>query len=255
MNRSTTARAVYQLLSAVVGRLRDSVMDLLPIVVVIVFFQVFVIKQPLPAVADILFGCVLVVVGLSLFVQGLETGLFPIGETLADALARKGSVFWLLLFSFGLGFTTTIAEPSLIAVADKSADIAAASNLIDPAPESLSSYSNGLRLTVAVSVGMAVVIGVFRILKGIPIHYLIIGGYCCVMAMTPFAPKEIIGIAYDAGGVTTSTVTVPLVTALGVGLATIIRGRNPLVDGFGLIAFASLLPMLFVMGYGMIIFN
>ncbi|MGI9536864.1 MAG: DUF1538 family protein [Desulfocapsaceae bacterium] len=230
-------------------------MDLLPIVVVIVFFQVAVIKQPLPAVADILFGCVLVVVGLSLFVQGLETGLFPIGETLAEALAKKGSVFWLLVFSFGLGFTTTIAEPSLIAVADKSADIAAASNLIDPAPESLHSYSNGLRITVAVSVGLAVVIGVFRILKGIPIHYLIIGGYCCVMAITPFAPNEIIGIAYDAGGVTTSTVTVPLVTALGVGLATIIRGRNPLVDGFGLIAFASLLPMMFVMGYGMIIFN
>jgi len=230
-------------------------MDLLPIVVVIVFFQAAVIKQPLPAIADILFGGVLVVVGLSLFIQGLETGLFPIGENLADALARKGSVFWLLLFSFGLGFTTTIAEPSLIAVADKSASIAAASNLIDSAPESLHSYSSGLRISVAVSVGLAVVVGVFRILKGIPLHYLIIGGYCCVMALTPFAPKEIIGIAYDAGGVTTSTVTVPLVTALGVGLATIIRGRNPLIDGFGLIAFASLFPMIFVMGYGIIIYS
>ena len=255
MNRGTTTRALIQLLGAVIERLRHSVMDLLPIVVVIAFFQAAVIKQPLPAIADILFGFALVVVGLSLFIQGLETGLFPIGETLAEALARKGSVFWLLLFSFGLGFTTTIAEPSLIAVADKSAAIAAASNLIDPSLESLDSYSNGLRISVAVSVGLAVVVGVFRILKGIPIHYLIIGGYCCVMAITPFAPREIIGIAYDAGGVTTSTVTVPLVTALGVGLATIIRGRNPLVDGFGLIAFASLFPMMFVMGYGILIFN
>ena len=228
-------------------------MDLLPIVVVIVFFQVAVIKQPLPALADILFGFALVVVGLSLFIQGLETGLFPIGETLADALARKGSIIWLLLFSFGLGFTTTIAEPSLIAVADKSAAIAAASNLIDPAQDSLDSYSNGLRISVAVSVGLAVVVGVFRILKGIPLHYLIIGGYCCVMAITPFAPREIIGIAYDAGGVTTSTVTVPLVTALGVGLATIIRGRNPLIDGFGLIAFASLFPIMAVMAYAQLV--
>ena len=255
MNRSTTSRAAFQLLNAAAQRLRGAVMDLLPIVVVIVFFQVAVIKQPLPAIADILFGFALVVVGLSLFIQGLETGLFPIGETLADALARKGSIIWLLLFSFGLGFTTTIAEPSLIAVADKSAAIAAASNLIDPAQDSLDSYSNGLRISVAVSVGLAVVVGVFRILKGIPLHYLIIGGYCCVMAITPFAPREIIGIAYDAGGVTTSTVTVPLVTALGVGLATIIRGRNPLIDGFGLIAFASLFPMIFVMAYGIIIYH
>ena len=159
------------------------------------------------------------------------------------------------MFSFGLGFTTTVAEPALIAVAAKSAQIAAASNLIDADPKSLLSYGTGLRYSVAISVGLAIVIGVFRILKGYPIHYLIIGGYCLVMVITPFAPKEIIGIAYDAGGVTTSTVTVPLVTALGVGLATIIKGRNPLIDGFGLVAFASLLPMVFVMGYGIIIFN
>lgn len=228
---------------------------MLPIVVVIAFFQIFIIREPLPNIGDILFGSVLVVIGLSLFVQGLETGLFPIGETLADALARKGSVFWLLAFSFGLGFTTTVAEPALIAVAAKSAEIAAASNLIDADPKSLLSYSTGLRYSVAISVGLAIVIGVLRILKGYPIHYLIIGGYCLVMAITPFAPKEIIGIAYDAGGVTTSTVTVPLVTALGVGLATIIKGRNPLIDGFGLVAFASLLPMVFVMGYGIFIFN
>ena len=228
---------------------------MLPIVVVIAFFQIVIIREPLPNIGDILFGSVLVVIGLSLFVQGLETGLFPIGETLADALARKGSIFWLLVFSFGLGFTTTVAEPALIAVAAKSAQIAAASNLIDADPKSLQSYGTGLRYSVAISVGLAIVIGVLRILKGYPIHYLIIGGYCLVMVITPFAPKEIIGIAYDAGGVTTSTVTVPLVTALGVGLATIIKGRNPLIDGFGLVAFASLLPMVFVMGYGIIIFN
>lgn len=237
------------------SRLRSSFIDLLPIIVVIAFFQVAVIREPLPDVADILFGTLLVVIGLSLFVQGLETGLFPIGDTLALALARKGSVFWLLLFAFGLGFSTTIAEPSLIAVAAKSAQIAAASQLIESTQNSLESYAMGLRLSVASSVGVAIVIGVFRILKGYPIHYLIIGGYCCVMAITPFAPREIIGIAYDAGGVTTSTVTVPLVTALGVGLATIIRGRSPLVDGFGLIALASLLPMIFVMGYGIVIFQ
>ncbi|MEJ2057886.1 MAG: DUF1538 domain-containing protein, partial [Desulfofustis sp.] len=166
-----------------------------------------VIRQPLPEIGDIIFGFFLVVAGLSLFIQGLETGLFPIGEALADALARRGSVVWLMLFSFGLGFTTTIAEPSLIAIANKSAQISAASALIDSSAESLQSYRMGLRVTVAVSVGMAVVVGVFRIVKGFPIHYLIIGGYCCVMAITPFAPREIVGIAYDAGGVTTSTVT------------------------------------------------
>lgn len=250
------ARQVAQkILSSVYRRLRDSFIDLLPVIVVIGFFQIAVIREPLADVTDILFGSLLVIVGLSLFIQGLETGLFPIGDTLAGALARKGSVFWLLLFSFGLGFTTTIAEPALIAVAAKSADIAAAAQLIEATQESIDSYSLGLRLSVAVSVGLAIVIGVFRILKGYPIHYVIIGGYCCVMAITPFAPREIIGIAYDAGGVTTSTVTVPLVTALGVGLATLIKGRSPLVDGFGLIALASLLPMIFVMGYGIFIFG
>jgi len=255
LSQDSGQRVVKQVISGIYLRLRQSCTDVLPIAVVIAFFQIFIIREPLPNIGDILFGSVLVVIGLSLFVQGLETGLFPVGETLADALARKGSIFWLLVFSFGLGFTTTVAEPALIAVAAKSAEIAAASNLIDADPKSLLSYSTGLRYSVAISVGLAIVIGVLRILKGYPIHYLIIGGYCLVMAITPFAPKEIIGIAYDAGGVTTSTVTVPLVTALGVGLATIIKGRNPLIDGFGLVAFASLLPMVFVMGYGIFIFN
>ncbi len=181
--------------------------------------------------------------------------LFPIGETLAEALAMKGSLFWLLVFSFALGFSTTVAEPALIAVAKEAAVIASDGGFIGSAENAINSYAAGLRISVAVAVGCAILIGVLRILKGWPIHYLIIGGYIVIMIMTVFAPDEIVGIAYDAGGVTTSTVTVPLVTALGVGLAKIIRGRNPLLDGFGLIAFASLLPMIFVMGYGMIIYG
>ena len=145
-----------------------------------------------------------------------------------------------------------MAEPALIAVAKEAAEVAVQFDLL-PASE-LKSYALGLRISVAVSVGLAILIGVLRIIKGWPIYYLIIGGYVVVMIMTIFAPKEIIGIAYDAGGVTTSTITVPLVTALGVGLATVIQGRSPLTDGFGLIAFASLLPMIFVMGYGMVSF-
>jgi hypothetical protein len=187
--------------------------------------------------------------------MGLEIGLFPIGEAMADAFARKGSLFWLLLFGFGLGFSTTIAEPALIAVTKEASVVAAKGKFISADPYSMRSYAMGLRITVALSVGVAILVGLIRILKGWPIQYLIIGGYITVMIITIFAPKEIVGIAYDSGGVTTSTVTVPLVTALGVGLAAMIRGRNPLVDGFGLIAFASLLPMIFVMLYGMILFR
>jgi hypothetical protein len=200
-------------------------------------------------------GLASVVFGLALFVLGLEMGLFPIGEAMADAFARKGSLFWLLAFGFGLGFCTTIAEPALIAVSEEAAEVAAQGGQIGPDQDAMDAYAAGLRLSVAVSVGIAIVIGLIRILKGWPVHFLIIGGYVLVMAMTAFAPKEIIGVAYDSGGVTTSTVTVPLVTALGVGLASTIHGRNPLVDGFGLIAFASLLPMMFVMAYGMVVFH
>jgi hypothetical protein len=241
--------------SIILQKLKNAFKDLLPIVVVIAFFQIVVLKQPLPQMGEVLFGALLVVVGLSLFVQGLEMGLFPIGETMAHALARKGSLFWLLSFSFALGFSTTVAEPALIAVAAEAAEIASLGGLIEPGKDSLEQYAFGLRMTVAFSVGLAILIGVMRIIRGWPIHYLIIGGYAIIMLMTIVAPKEIVGIAYDAGGVTTSTITVPLVTALGVGLASIIRGRSPLLDGFGLIAFASLLPMIFVMGYGLIIFG
>ena len=243
---------ILKLVLNIANKLKTSFLDLLPIILVVSFFQIVVLQQPFPNLSEILVGLVFVVIGLMLFVEGLEIGLFPIGENLSYALVKKGSLFWLLLFSFLLGFSTTVAEPALIAVANEAGEIAVEANLIKP--EIADSYSFGLRLSVAISVGLAILIGIWRIIKGWPIYYLIIGGYVLVIVMTLFAPEEIIGIAYDAGGVTTSTITVPLVTALGVGLATVIEGRSPLTDGFGLIAFASLLPMIFVMGYGMLIF-
>ncbi|MGY8870451.1 MAG: DUF1538 family protein [Pseudomonadales bacterium] len=230
-----------------------SLRDLLPIILVIAFFQLFVLQQPIPDFLGLVIGLLCVVLGLTFFIFGLEMGLFPIGETMAHAFARKGSVFWLLAFAFALGFGTTIAEPALIAVAAEAATVAANGGMIAADDASQESYASGLRLTVAFSVGLAIVLGVLRILKGWSIQWMIIGGYLLVVIMTGLAPKEIIGIAYDSGGVTTSTITVPLVTALGVGLASAIEGRNPMIDGFGLIAFASLTPMIFVMAYGMVI--
>lgn len=231
----------------------SSIRDLLPIVLVILFFQFGVLHQPLPDVAQLVVGLIFVVLGLTFFIHGLEQGLFPIGESMAHAFARKGSVVWLIIFAFALGFGTTVAEPALIAVAAEAADVAAVGHMIDNTESAKASYASGLRYTVAFSVGLAIVIGVIRIIKGWPIQWIIIGGYVLVVIMTMFAPQEIIGIAYDSGGVTTSTITVPLVTALGVGLASSIRGRNPMIDGFGLIAFASLTPIIFVMAYGMLI--
>ncbi|MCP5146970.1 MAG: DUF1538 domain-containing protein [Pseudomonadales bacterium] len=230
-----------------------SLRDLLPIFLVIVFFQFAVLQQPLPNLGDILLGVVFVVLGLTFFIHGLEQGLFPIGESMAADFARKGSAFWLIVFAFCLGFGTTVAEPALIAVAAEAADVAAAGAMIESSDEAREDYAQGLRYTVAFAVGLAIVLGVVRIIKGWPLQWLIIGGYILVVIMTAFAPTEIIGIAYDSGGVTTSTITVPLVTALGVGLASSIRGRNPMIDGFGLIALASLTPMIFVMAYGMVI--
>jgi hypothetical protein len=234
------------------GILGGAVRDLAPIVLVIAFFQIVVLRQPFPDLGGVIGGLICVVLGLALFVQGLEMGLFPIGEAMAQAMARKGSLPTLLLFAFALGFGTTIAEPALIAVVGEAAIIAGAAGVIADTAEARDSYAFWLRLTVALSVGAALVLGVFRILVGWPIQYFIIGGYILVIVITAFAPPEIVGIAYDSGGVTTSTITVPLVTALGVGLASTIRGRNPLLDGFGLIAFASLTPMIFVMIFGIL---
>jgi len=230
-----------------------SVRDLLPIILVIAFFQIVVLQQPLENVGSLMSGVFFVILGLTFFIYGLEMGLFPIGESMARAFAHKGSVFWLLGFAFALGFGTTVAEPALIAVADEAARVAARGGHIDSSAAAHDAYADGLRYTVALSVGVAIVLGVFRILKNWPIHLMIMIGYMLVIVLTAFAPDEIIGIAYDSGGVTTSTITVPLVTALGIGLASSISGRNPMIDGFGLIAFASLLPIIFVLAYGMLI--
>ncbi len=242
------ARPLLMVLWGAVGPLRD----LAPIVIVIAFFQIVVLRQPFPDLGNVVVGLVCVYLGLTLFIRGLETGLFPLGDALAQGFANRGSLSALLAFAFCLGFATTVAEPALIAIAGEAAEVAAEAGAIAETDRARSSYALTLRLVVAMSVGAAIVLGVLRILKGWPIHYLIIGGYVLVTALTVFAPQEIIGVAYDSGGVTTSTITVPLVTALGVGLATSIRGRNPMVDGFGLIAFASLTPMICVLAYGLV---
>lgn len=232
--------------------LRGSLRDLLPIFLVIGFFQLIVLRQPIPDFGNLVLGMLLVVIGLALFVRGLELGLFPVGENMAYAFARKGSVAWLLAFAFALGFGTTVAEPALIAVANKATAATVAAGIVDDTEAARFGYAWGLRITVGLAVGVALVIGVLRIIRGWPMHVMISAAYLLMLAVTPFAPREIMGIAYDFGAVTTSEITVPLVAALGVGLAASITGRNPLVDGFGLVAFASVMPMIFVMVYGII---
>ena len=241
--------SLYLFMSSLLGSMRD----LLPIVLVIAFFQIIVLQQTPDDLLQIFSGLFFVVLGLTFFIFGLEQGLFPIGESMAHAFASKGSVFWLLTFAFALGFGTTVAEPALIAVADEASKVAAQAGVIDINEQAMDNYATGLRYTVAFSVGTAIALGVLRILLNWPIHYMIMAGYIMVIVLTGFAPEEIIGIAYDSGGVTTSTITVPLVTALGIGLASSISGRNPMLDGFGLIAFASLLPIVFVLAYGMVV--
>jgi hypothetical protein len=232
-------------------QLISSFLDLAPILTVVLVFQVLVIRQPIPDIINLISGMVLVVLGLTLFIQGLEQSLFPLGESMAYAFARKGSVFWLLAFAFSLGFGAAIAEPALMAVAERAADIASAGKVIEQGQSAKAKYALELRVIVALSVGFAILVSVFRIIRGWPVYYPVFFGYGFVAIMTPYAPKEIIGIAYDAGGIATSTITVPLVTALGVGLATAIKGRNPMTDGFGMVVLASLMPMIFVMAYGM----
>ncbi len=239
-------------LDALARRFAGASRDLAPIIIVIAFFQIAVLQQPFPNLAGVAVGLVCVVAGLALFIQGLELGLFPLGEAIAHAFVKKGSAAALLAFAFCLGFGTTVAEPALIAVGAEAAEVAAEAGAIAATDEARLRYAFELRMVVACSVGLAIVLGVLRILKGWPLHRLIIGGYVLVTVMTFFAPDEIIGVAYDSGGVTTSTITVPLVTALGVGLASSLKGRNPMLDGFGLIAFASLTPMIFVLAYGMV---
>ncbi len=237
-------------LAAFWAHAKGSIRDLAPIVLVIGVFQFLVLRQPLAGTLELVAGAVFVVIGLTLFIYGLELALFPIGEGLAVSLARKGSAFWLVTFAFLLGFGTTVAEPALTAVASEAARVASADGAIADTREARDAYTLGLRLTVALSVGVALVLGVLRIIFAWSLPLMIISGYVMVIAMTSVAPPDVVGIAYDSGGVTTSTVTVPLVAALGVGLASSLRDRNPMTDGFGLIAFASLTPIIFVMAYG-----
>jgi nitrogen regulatory protein PII len=224
--------------------LKESFRDLIPIVLVILIFQLGILQVVPEGWVATTIGMVIVGIGLAIFLQGLEIGIFPVGEKLASDFAHSGSTFWILIFAFAIGFGTTIAEPALAVIADKAAAIS--SGRID---------ANTLRYVVALSVGFAILLGVYRIIKGHPIHYYIIAGYIGVVGVTFLAPKEIVGLAYDLGGVTTSTVTVPLVAALGIGLASTIKGRDPVIDGFGLIAFASLTPMIFVQIYGIFVYN
>ena len=233
--------------------LRSSLRDLAPIIIVISVFQLLVLRQPIPHLGSIMVGGLMVIVGLAVFVKGLEIGLFPLGDALAHAFARKGSVLWLMIFAFALGFGTTVAEPALIAVADKAAKAAVQGGVIENQDAAIAAYAWWLRFTVGLAVGLSLVLGVLRIIRGWPVQYLIVSGYLVVVVLTVFAPEEIIGIAYDSGGVTTSTITVPLVATLGIGLSSSIRGRNPMIDGFGLIALASLLPIAFTMVFGMLV--
>jgi len=231
-----------------------TIRDVAPILVLILFFQLVVLKQPIPHLKKVAWGGVFVVLGLALFLLGLEKALFPIGEIMARQLSDPDfvgnseanslnwtSYYWIYLFAAMIGFATTVAEPSLIAVAIKAKEVSAGT---------ISTW--GLRITVALGVSFALALGTFRIVTGTPLYLYILGGYIVVVVQTFFAPKKLIALAYDSGGVTTSTVTVPIVAALGLGLSSAVPGRNPAVDGFGLIAFASLFPIISVMGYAQI---
>lgn len=232
--------------------LLSTVIDVLPIVTIIFAFQLFVIRRPVPNIKQVCFGFLYVLIGLSLFLLGLEKALFPLGRTMAEQLTAANFItetgdltlvswkdyYWVYLFAFMIGFSTTIAEPSLMAVAIKANEVSGGAIGIW-----------GLRIAVAFGVAFGISLGSYRIVVGHPIHYYIIGGYIVVVIQTFFAPKLIIPLAYDSGGVTTSTVTVPLVAALGLGLSETVPGRSPLIDGFGLIAFASLFPIIAVMLY------
>ncbi len=229
--------------------------DVLPIAVIIFSTQYFIIRRPLANLKQVVFGFVLVIFGMAFFLVGLEEALFPLGEVMAQQLTNReflgvdsfaehihwDSYTWVYVFGAAIGFATTLAEPALLAVAIKAQSVSGGTVSIW-----------GLRSSVAVGVGLGIALGTFRIVTGTPLHYYIIAGYSIVIVQTFFAPKSIIALAYDSGGVTTSTVTVPLVAALGIGLAGTVPGRNELIDGFGLIAFASLFPMITVMGYAQI---
>lgn len=239
-------------LGDVFDTLLQTIFDVVPIAIVIFGFQVFVLRKPVPNLPRVVLGFAYVVVGLALFLVGLDQALFPLGRVMAeqltapDLIRRVGFVqgfhwsnfYWVYLFGFAIGFSTTIAEPSLLAVAIKANEVSGGA---------ISAWA--LRLAVAIGVAVGIALGCYRIVAGHPLHYYIIAGYFVVIVQTRFAPRLIVPLAYDSGGVTTSTVTVPLVAALGLGLSETVPGRNPLIDGFGLIAFASLFPIMSVMAY------
>lgn len=231
-------------LRAFTHSLLHALKNLLPIVVVVTFFQLIILQQIPDNLASMVLGLLIVAVGVALFLQGLELSIFPVGKSLSNQFARKGSVAVLLAFGFAMGFSAVIAEPALIAVAEQAESISG--GRID---------SLTLRGLVAVSVGLVVALGIFRTIFGYPLHWFMIAGYIIVVIVTWFAPEEIVGLAYDSGGVTTNVVTVPLVAALGIGLAASIRGRNPLIDGFGLVALAVMVPMITVQVYGMLVYS
>jgi len=214
--------------------------DVLPIVSIIFGFQFFVIRKPIANFKRVVVGFIYVLIGLSLFLLGqLTNPIFIYGDaTNVPEVFHWADYYWVYIFAFAIGFSTTIAEPSLIAVAIKAHEVSGGAIGVW-----------GLRKAVALGVAVGITLGCFRIVTGAPIHYFIIGGYIIVVIQTFFAPKMIVPLAYDSGGVTTSTVTVPLVAALGLGLAETVPGRNVLIDGFGLIAFASLFPIISVMAY------
>lgn len=239
-------------LRIILETLLSTVRDVLPIAVIIFGFQIFVIRRPIANLKKVLIGFGYVLFGLTLFLIGLKEALFPLGELMAKQLTDPAFIlgdgirralqwqdyWWVYLFAFAIGFSTTVAEPSLIAVAIKAQEVSAGA---------ISVW--GLRTAVAIGVAIGISLGTYRIVSGTPLHYYIIAGYIVVIIQTIYAPKLIVALAYDSGGVTTSTVTVPLVTALGLGLASTVPGRSPMLDGFGLIAFASLFPIMSVMGY------
>jgi hypothetical protein len=224
--------------------LQHSFRNLLPIILVVAFFQGVVMRQVPDDLLSITLGLAVVVLGVALFLQGLEMGIFPIGKNLSNAFARKGSLPLLMIFGFCMGFAAVVAEPALIAVAEQAELISAGR---------IEGFT--LRLIVALSVGGVVALGIMRTVLGHPIHWYMIGGYILVVLVTFFAPPEIVGLAYDSGGVTTNIVTVPLIAALGLGLAASIKGRNPLTDGFGLVALAVMVPMITVQLYGIVVYT
>ena len=218
--------------------------NLCPIIAVVLFFQLAILRQMPENILGMTVGLLIVAVGVALFLQGLELSIFPVGKSLSNQFARKGSVPVLLSFGFAMGFSAVVAEPALIAVAQQAEEISAGKI-----------KALTLRILVAVSVGLVVAVGVFRTIFGYPLHWFMITGYITVVIITWFAPPEIVGLAYDSGGVTTNIVTVPLIAALGIGLATSIRGRNPLMDGFGLVALAVMVPMITVQLYGIVVYS